>query len=193
MRHEARFIKFAWKFGTQNLVATYTLTLMKRLEYFQKSILGKPYIVLKSKIQNFKQCTNWSWNKEVMHVWSKLVKEESWVRNGFRLLKTQMNARKLLVVPKFEAYYLFQARGMQFEPKNMEFLGGRWARSKFHVNFELIILILNWVFSFHLWVRNWLETLPNFEFGHWWSSLSPKTHRHKFQTPPSNSKHFVLI
>ena len=27
MRHEANLIKFAWKFGTQNLVATCTLNL----------------------------------------------------------------------------------------------------------------------------------------------------------------------
>ena len=44
MRHEANLIKFAWKFGTQNLVATCTLNLMWNLEYFLKSILGKLYI-----------------------------------------------------------------------------------------------------------------------------------------------------
>ena len=34
MRHETRFIKFAWKIGTQNLVAICTLTLRQYLEYF---------------------------------------------------------------------------------------------------------------------------------------------------------------
>ena len=34
-----------WKFGTQNMVATYTLTLRKNLEYFLKSILGMLYVI----------------------------------------------------------------------------------------------------------------------------------------------------
>ena len=37
----------AWKFRTQNLVATCIMTLRINLEYFSKSILGILYIVLK--------------------------------------------------------------------------------------------------------------------------------------------------
>ena len=39
----SQFNKFAWKLGTQNLVATSTLTLRRNLEHFPKSILGKLY------------------------------------------------------------------------------------------------------------------------------------------------------
>ena len=116
-----------------------------------------------------------------------------WVQNGFWPFKTQRNARKLLVEAKFKSYYLFQARSMQFEPENMEFLDGQWVSSKFPMNFKLIVLILKWAFLFHLWVQNWFGTHPNFELRHWWLSLSPETRQHKFQMPPSNSKHFILI
>ena len=40
--------KVAWKFRTQNLVATYALNLRKILEYFSKSVLVKPYIFQRS-------------------------------------------------------------------------------------------------------------------------------------------------
>ena len=40
----------------------------------------------------------------------------------FLAIKTQRNARKLLIEAKFESYYLFQARGTHFKLKNMEFL-----------------------------------------------------------------------
>ena len=51
----------AWKFGTQNLVATYTLTLRTNLEYFAKSILDMLYIISKlrkPRVQCFKRCAN---------------------------------------------------------------------------------------------------------------------------------------
>ena len=51
----------AWKFRTQNLVATCTLNLRTNFEYFPKSILGILYVVLKLGklgVQLFKQCTN---------------------------------------------------------------------------------------------------------------------------------------
>ena len=37
----------AWKFRTQNLVTTFTLTLRINLEYFPKSIVGILYIISK--------------------------------------------------------------------------------------------------------------------------------------------------
>ena len=64
-----KLIKFAWKFGIQNLVVTCTLNLRWNLEHFLKSILGMLFIVSKlrkSGVQNFKWCANWSWNEEVM-------------------------------------------------------------------------------------------------------------------------------
>ena len=73
-----------WKFRTQNLVASCTLTLKWNLEHFMKSILGKLYIISnlwKSWIQHFKQYTNQRWNVKVMCIWSKLVREEFRVRN----------------------------------------------------------------------------------------------------------------
>ena len=48
MTHETRFITFAWKFGTPNLMVTYTLILRLHLKYIPKSILGKLYIVFKA-------------------------------------------------------------------------------------------------------------------------------------------------
>ena len=51
----------AWKFRTQNLVATCTLNLRANFEYFPKSILGILYVVLKLGklgVKLFKQCTN---------------------------------------------------------------------------------------------------------------------------------------
>ena len=51
MRHGSRFIKFAWKFGTQNLVVTCTLTLRQHLEYFLKSILASYISFRKSRSQ----------------------------------------------------------------------------------------------------------------------------------------------
>ena len=41
-----------WKFGTQNLVATCTLTLKQTLEHFPKSILGKLYIFRSLEVRN---------------------------------------------------------------------------------------------------------------------------------------------
>ena len=53
----------AWKFRTQNLVATYILTLMTNLEHFLKSILDMTYMILKLEnlgVQQFKWCPNQS-------------------------------------------------------------------------------------------------------------------------------------
>lgn len=52
MSYEAKFIKFAWKFGTQNLVATCTLNLSWNLGHFPKSILGNLYIFQSSRSQD---------------------------------------------------------------------------------------------------------------------------------------------
>ena len=49
---EAKFIKFAWKFGTQNLVATYTLNLSWNLGHLPKSNLGNLYIFQSSRSQD---------------------------------------------------------------------------------------------------------------------------------------------
>ena len=57
----------------------YTLTLRTNLEHFLKSIIYILYIVSKlgkSGVQRFKQCTNWSWNEEVIAVWRQLRKVE---------------------------------------------------------------------------------------------------------------------
>ena len=68
----------AWKFGTQNLVTTCTLTLKQNLEHFSKYILSKLYYIIlklwKSGIQHFKQCVNWSWNEEVKTIWDNCAK-----------------------------------------------------------------------------------------------------------------------
>ena len=67
----------AWKFRTQNLVATYILTLMTNLEHFLKSILDMTYMILKLEnlgVQQFKWCPNQSWNEEVMAIWRQLHK-----------------------------------------------------------------------------------------------------------------------
>ena len=69
----------AWKFRTQNLVATYTLTLRTNLEHFLESIIDILYIISKlgkSEVQSFKHCVNQSWNEEVMVIWRQLHKVE---------------------------------------------------------------------------------------------------------------------
>ena len=48
----------------------------------------------------------------------------TYIRNDFLSFKTQKNVRKLFAEAKLYSYYLFQARGMQLELKNMEFLDG---------------------------------------------------------------------
>ena len=196
MRHEARFIKFAWKFGTQNLVATCTLTLRKHLEYFPKSILGKLYIaskLWKSRTQCFKCCANQNWNGEVMCAWSsKLVIEESWVRNGFRPFKTQRNARKLLEEAKFESNYLFQVRGIHFKLENIEFLHGQWVSSKFLMNFKLMMLIFELRFFLPLMSSKLISNLPKFQTQPPVIEFEPQDMLKWVQRPPSNSKHFVL-
>ena len=73
-----------WKCRTQNLVATYTLNLRTNLEYFLESILEILYIfskLKKSGVQLFKQCTNWSWNEEIMVIWRQLRKVKGPFRN----------------------------------------------------------------------------------------------------------------
>ena len=53
----------AWKFRTQNLVVTYTLTLRTNFENLLESILDIIYIVSnlgKSEVQHFKRCANQS-------------------------------------------------------------------------------------------------------------------------------------
>ena len=63
------------------------------------------------------------------------MKLTTWILNGFWPFKTQRNARKLLAKAKFESYYLFQARGTNFEPENMEFLHGQWVRREFRTHY----------------------------------------------------------
>ena len=78
----------AWKFGTQNLVATCTLILRKILEHFTKFILCILYIFLKlynSRIQSFKWCVNHIWNEKVMTIWRQLHKVETPFRNDFEI------------------------------------------------------------------------------------------------------------
>ena len=75
----------AWKFRTQNLVTTYTLTLRINLEHFLESIVYILYIVLnlgKSGVQRSKPCANQSWNEEVMVIWRQLRKTEGPFRNS---------------------------------------------------------------------------------------------------------------
>ena len=88
----------AWKFRTQNLVATYTLILRTNLEYLPKSILDILYIFLKlgkSRVQRFKYCTNRSWNEEVMVIWRQLCKTEEPFRNDFemQLMNSKPNSK----------------------------------------------------------------------------------------------------
>ena len=74
MENEAwnKIHQVAWKFRTQNLVATYILTLRTNLEYSLESILDILYIfskLKKSGVQCFKRYTNRNWNEEVMTIW----------------------------------------------------------------------------------------------------------------------------
>ena len=74
----------AWKFRTQNLVVTYTLTLRTNFENLLESILDIIYIVSnlgKSEVQHFKRCANQSWNEEVMVMWRQLHKVEGPFQN----------------------------------------------------------------------------------------------------------------
>ena len=74
-----------WKFRTQNLLATYTLTLRTDFENFPESILDILYIIsklMKLRVQHFKQCANQSWNEEVMVIWRQLCKVEGPFRNS---------------------------------------------------------------------------------------------------------------
>ena len=129
--------------------------------------------------------------KQTGHRWKLSLKLASWIWNGFWPFKTHRNARKLLEEAKFESPYLFQAKGTYFKHENIEFLHEQWVSSKFIVNFELTLLILNWSNFLPLMSEFW--TLPNFKLSHWWSSLSPKTCWNKFQMSPFNSKYIVLI
>ena len=100
-----KFIKFAWKFGIENLVATCTLDLRQNLEYFMKSILGILYIVSKLKkleVQHFKQCANWSWNEEVMIIWKQVCRVERAFQNGFEI--QLMNSKSNLKWRQFQIH-----------------------------------------------------------------------------------------
>ena len=100
-----------WKIRTQNLVATYTLILRINLEKFTKSILIIPYIILKLRkleVQCFKQCTNQSWNEEVMAIWIQPCKVERPFRNYFEI--QLMNSKSNSKLPNFEVtHYHFDA------------------------------------------------------------------------------------
>ena len=77
-----------WKFRTQNLLATYTLTLRTDFENFPESILDILYIIsklMKLRVQHFKQCANQSWNEEVMVIWRQLHKVEGPFQNDFEI------------------------------------------------------------------------------------------------------------
>ena len=77
-----------WKFRTQNLVATYTLTLRTNLEYSLESILDILYIFSKLEklgVQCFKRYTNQNWNEEVMTIWKQLHKAKGPFWNDFKI------------------------------------------------------------------------------------------------------------
>ena len=96
-----------WKFRTQNLVATYTLTLRKNFENFPESILDILYIIsklMKLRVQRFKQCANQSWNEEVMVIWGKLRKAEGAFRNHFEI--QLMNSKSTSKWPQFQIHTL---------------------------------------------------------------------------------------
>ena len=68
----------------KNLIVIYTLNLKTNLEHFSESILYIIYIISKlgkSGVQLFKQCTNWSWNEEIMVIWRHLRKVKGPFRN----------------------------------------------------------------------------------------------------------------
>ena len=97
----------AWKFITQNLVATYIVTLKTNLAYFLKSILDIPYIsskLRKSKVQYFKWCTIRSWNEEVMAIWRQLHKAKGPFRNDFKI--QLMNSKSNSKLPQFQIHPL---------------------------------------------------------------------------------------
>ena len=98
----------AKKFRTQNLVATYTLTLIKNLEYFMNSSLGILYIfskLEKLEVQKFKRYTNRSWNEEVMAIWRQLHKAEGLFRNDFEI--HLMNSKSNSKWPQFRIHPLW--------------------------------------------------------------------------------------
>ena len=83
----------AWKFRTQNLVTTYTMTLRINLEYLLESLLDMLYIFSKLgklEVQYFKWCANQSWNEEVMAIWRQLCKVEGPFRNSTYNLKSNL-------------------------------------------------------------------------------------------------------
>ena len=97
----------AWKFRTQNLMVTYTLTLRTNLEHFPESILYILYIILNLGnlgVQNFKQCANWSWNEEVMANWRQLHKAERSFQNDFEI--QLMNSKSNSKLPQFQIHPL---------------------------------------------------------------------------------------
>ena len=155
MKHEARLSKFAWKFGTQNLVATCTLTLRQHLEYCPKVHFGQIVYHFHQTIYHFEalevrnpilqtmfkselkrgSCVHLKKTGQRGKQSSKLI---TWVWNGFWPFKTQRNARKVLVEAKFKSYYLFQAKDTHFKPKKVRLFA--WAVGEFKIpcNFELI-------------------------------------------------------
>ena len=94
MENEAwnKIHQVAWKFRTQNLVATYS-HFEANLEHFLKSILGILYIVSKlgkSGVQHFKWCANQRWNEEVITIWRQPWKTERPFRNSTCEFKIQL-------------------------------------------------------------------------------------------------------
>ena len=97
----------AWKFRTQNLMVTYTLTLRTNLEHFPESILYILYIISnieKSRVQHFKRCENRSWNKKVITIWKQLHQVYWSFRNDFDI--QLMNSKSNSKLPQFQIHPL---------------------------------------------------------------------------------------
>ena len=141
----------AWKFGTQNLVTTCTLTLKQNLEHFSKYILSKLYYIIlklwKSGIQHFKQCVNWSWNEEVKTIWDNCAK----LKDHFEMIS------------KFNLWIWNPIRNWGNFELDFEFISWisksfRNGPSNMHNYLQIII-----TFSFQLWFSHCLKYwIPDF-------------------------------
>ena len=99
-----------WKYGTQNMMVTYILSLRQNLEYFLKFILGILYTVSKLEklgVQRFKWYANWSWNEEVIIIWRQLYKVEGPFWNSTFEFEIQlMNSKSNSKWPQFRIHPL---------------------------------------------------------------------------------------
>ena len=130
----------AWKFITQNLVATYTVTLKTNLAYFLKSILDIPYISLKLRkleVQYFKWCINRSWNEEVMAIWRQLHQAE----RQFRELRNhKIQLAKSTFPCEMDTFSLWNFCKLRFNLRNPSVCSQIFATDSFRFLLQIFVV-----------------------------------------------------